>query len=284
MGMAVTVNSGIDEGVSHAITFETLNEYLTLGVQRRRSVSQPPECPGTPHERPRAEKRDEIASYLRSIADALPVPNGDVQFLGYAEPILCDGGEQFRQLRLAFGFPAESDLPRCLYRFASSDSPAVLPFVSVLAQRMNHLFWRFTCTLRDIGREPGQEWAASAKEKAEAIADLCKPHLIADQPTLSVVIAALSHQEKLSEFSESAPDATLYAVLRAIEQERPGDEIRIPPEENKRKALAQAMDFIERFCGTQLLRHNESTIARTPGGLCVKGSTTAHALVEAIAS
>ncbi|HYP54548.1 MAG TPA: hypothetical protein VEQ42_13445, partial [Pyrinomonadaceae bacterium] len=115
----------------------------------------------------------------------------------------------------AFGFPKDAKLSAALYDIVASGEPSASPFLGILAQRLNHLLWRFESTLKYIPAD----WAEQYKARSEALRELCDPHLVAKRPTLRDVSAALRQESKeLRAFTESAPDPTLYAVLRSFDE------------------------------------------------------------------
>jgi hypothetical protein len=151
------------------------------------------------------EKLREIEIYLYEVGEALPAPEPDSGLVPFLLRILGDD-----VLRVAFGFPKSSS---ALGELVSSGEAAVQPILGILAQRVNHLLWRFEYTLECIPAE----WAARVKSRSEELRTICEPHLLARRPTLYDIAAALRFSKDLKAFSESAPDPTLYAVLRAFD-------------------------------------------------------------------
>jgi hypothetical protein len=158
------------------------------------------------------KKKTELEEYLRAVGAALPEPDPDAGLLPYLEPILKKDDEPAHTLRAAFGFPRAVTVSRSIYNLAAGSEPSMRPLLGILAQRLNHLLWRFEFTLEVIP----EEWAAEYMARSQALKAICEPHLVAKQPTLRDVSAALRLTKDLKAFTESAPDPILYAVLRSF--------------------------------------------------------------------
>lgn len=184
------------------------------------------------------EKKTEIEDYLRGIGASLPDPEPDAELLSYLEPILNGDDATALSHRLAFGFPKAAEAARSIYNLAASNEPSMRPLLGILAQRLYHLLWRFEETLKCIP----DGWAKIYKKRAKALQAICEPHRIARRPTLRDVAAALQSTKDLKAFTESAPDPTLYAVLRSF---RGGDEQPSPDEEPAtQNEQGVALDFL----------------------------------------
>lgn len=157
-------------------------------------------------------KKAEIEEYLRTIGATLPFPDSDTDLLSYLKPILNNDDETAHRLRDAFKLPKAVEASRSLYTLVASKEPSMQLSLGVLAQRLNHLLWRFVETLKFIP----EDWAQEYIQLCDILRTICEPYLMAKQPTLRDISAALRMSKDLSAFTESAPDPTLYAVLRSF--------------------------------------------------------------------
>ncbi len=155
------------------------------------------------------KKLREIEEYLRRIGEALPAPSPDKGLLFYVKRLLKD-----EALRAGFGLPRDASVAGAMSRLVSSGEPSAQPFLAILAQRVYHLLWRFESTLKYI---PG-DWPKEPTARSLALRAICEPHVVARRPTLHDISEALRLSKDLGAFTESAPDPTLYAVLRSFDE------------------------------------------------------------------
>lgn len=154
-----------------------------------------------------------IEKYIKRIGGNLPTVKGDEDLLGFLLPILKQDSERNKSIRVALGFPAKIETSRMLSKLISSNEASVRPMTSVWAQRMYQFLWRLESTVREIDAS----WHEPVLRKIEAAQTLCEPHLLARRPNLPEISGALKFKTNLTVVSESAADATLFAVLRAFE-------------------------------------------------------------------
>ncbi|HYU34529.1 MAG TPA: trypsin-like peptidase domain-containing protein [Thermoanaerobaculia bacterium] len=178
----------------------------------------------------------EIEASLEKIVESMSAPDPDAGLTTYLESLLADDN-----LRTAFGLPKAAEKARVLFDLVSSAEPSMQPFLGILAQRINHLLWRLEFTLDTI---PG-EWPEKAKVVSRAVRSICEPYLLARQPTLLDLSAALELEGDLKAFNESAPDPTLYAVLRAFDHAQS----HVLPVEHERieRVRTLALDFLANY-------------------------------------
>jgi hypothetical protein len=187
------------------------------------------------------EKVEEIEDYLGRIAAILPMPEVGAGLLSFLETLLNTDTPDFAFLRAAFGFPKEVEQSRTLLEAMSLPEPSVRPIIGILAQRLHHILWRFDWTLRLIH----EDWARRAELASQTLDAICEPYLLAHKPTLLDVSAALKLENDLKVFSESTPDPTLFAVLRALES---ATEDPSPVDSDElEEARAAALDFLYHF-------------------------------------
>ena len=190
-------------------------------------------------------KRQEIEGYLSTVAAALVLPTGDTKLRDYLEPILTKDTDDSILLRGAFDFPKTLDTAQTLYSVIGSSEPSMQSFISIIAQRIDHLLWRYVVTLKCINAD----WARTTQSTAETLRTLCEPHLLAFQPSLLDISAAIRLKKDMKAFTESAPDPTLYAVLRALDLSKKQPLAVSMEEENEARELALKflVDYLEQL-------------------------------------
>ena len=191
-----------------------------------------------------ARKRMEnIENYLHAICVTLAEPDADDEspLLSYLRPILLEDTPDATTLRAAFGIPTAEGWARQAYNVAKTGGDRAAPFLGLLAQRFNHLLWRLEYTLEYIPHD----WAKDGRRRAATIRTICDPHLLARQPTLRDMALVFKFSVDQGVFAESAPDPTLYAVLRAFERRKP----HVPPDTSAGAQTARdaALDFLHQY-------------------------------------
>jgi predicted AAA+ superfamily ATPase len=89
------------------------------------------------------------------------------------------------------------------------------------------------------------EWIDEAISRSTAIREVCNKHLVAHQPTLIGLSAALEFKKEMRSFTEAAPDPVLYAVLRALSRDTYDP---LPVTELERAGLRnKAMNFLHQY-------------------------------------
>lgn len=209
VGMIVEKDKDKAKKIAQFIDVQSLNKARGK-TSASKSIARR-EAPSTQVAQTR-KKRAEIEEYLRTIGAMLPEPDPDAGLLPYLKPILNQDDQTARMLRVAFRLPKEVDASRSIYTLVTSEEPSMQLLLSVLAQRLNHLLWRFEETLKFIP----EEWAKEYIQRSEILQTICEPYLMAKQPTLRDISAVLRMSKDLWAFTESAPDPTLYAVLRSF--------------------------------------------------------------------
>ncbi len=230
------------------------------------------------------ERKEEIEGYLREICDILPEPDTDDEspLLNFLHPILVGGTPQAASLQAAFGLPT-GDRANQLYELVKGGGERMTPFLGLVAQRLNHLLWRLGYTLEYILHD----WAKEGRRRAATIQTICDPHLLARQPTLRDMALVFKFSVDQALFAESAPDPTLYAVLRAFEHTQP----HLPPDmrPDTQTARDAALDFLHQYLrdllgATRPLIHDSSNAwwaVRT--GFCA-GDDRFRSLIPGIAT
>jgi hypothetical protein len=165
------------------------------------------------------EKKQEIENYLLQIGGMLPPANPDDGLLALVRSIVFDSPAAV-SLRAAFGFPASPEKMRPLLEMVAAGEPSTSQFLGIWAHRIDQVLWRYGYTLEYME----QPSAAGFLESSAALRTICAPHLEARQPTLSDIAAVLQFSSDLKAFTESAPDPTLFAVMRAFRHTH-GDKI-----------------------------------------------------------
>jgi hypothetical protein len=115
------------------------------------------------------------------------------------------------------------------------------PILGVLAQRIDHLLWRYYFTLAEIK----ETWAQKAHQDSSSLRALCEPMLQFRQPTLLDIAATPMVEERMMAIAEPAPDRVLYGILRAIDHAFHNP---LPIEEGLRQELyRRAYDFLHDY-------------------------------------
>jgi hypothetical protein len=153
-------------------------------------------------------KQQEIEHYLEEASRLLPPASPDIGLGPLLEAILNDPSPKGRNLRASLGFPEDSS---ALFTFVSANGPASERPRAEAAQRINESLWRFEFTLEYIDAD----WARAAHARCRQLRTILEPYLAASKPSLAQVVRALNKSDA-SQFAESGPDATVYAVLRAF--------------------------------------------------------------------
>jgi hypothetical protein len=236
VGMVVESDREKERKLAQFIDVASLNKARGTGA----AAAPPPSVQGQPTSsrsliRQTEAKMSNIAEYLRKVAEALPAPDFDADLLPYLSPILTGLTEDAVMLRVAFGFPKSIDRSRPLFDLISSGESTAPPFLGILAQRVNTLLWRFNVTLDEIRAA----WTKEAKSRSDAIQTICAPYLPAHQPSVRETAAALEFSTELKPFIESAPDPTLYTVLRGFDRGTEGGHF-----EKERRTI---LDFMYRY-------------------------------------
>ncbi|MBC8031155.1 MAG: ATP-binding protein [Pyrinomonadaceae bacterium] len=180
-----------------------------------------------------------IEKYIKRIAGFIPSVKGDEDLLSFLAPILKQDSERNKCIRVALGFPAKIETSRMLSRLISSGEASVRPMTNVWAQRMYQFLWRLESTVREIDAS----WQEPVLGKIEAAQKLCEPHLLARRPNLPEISGALKFKTNVAVVSESAADATLFAVLRAFEL-REEDQLLWATADELSELRKSALDFL----------------------------------------
>jgi len=214
VGMVVESDVDKDKRIFQFIDTSSLQKALGIvgnAAPLATSVAGTRDIPSSLITRTR-QKRQEIEKYLSEIGDLLPEPEPDARLLAYLQSILAEDNPKAESLRASFGFPKSVEKTQPLYDSVSAGEPSMQPLLGIWAQRINQLLWRFEYTLDYIPTDSAKE----SRVRCGAIRAICEPHLVARQPSLRDVAGALRLSKDLKAFEESAPDPTLYIVLRGF--------------------------------------------------------------------
>ncbi len=129
----------------------------------------------------------------------------------YYTTILVDATDDSRRLRAAFGFPEQAGQSIALYKLLSSHGQSSSRLLGEAAQRVDQCLWRFEFSLEYVQ----EQWAADLNTRSKALRTILAPTLIAAQPTSQKVLSGLEVSD-LTDVAESAPDPSVYAVLRSF--------------------------------------------------------------------
>jgi len=211
-------------------------------------------------------KKKDIEDYLQQVSECLPLKNSDDDLLAYLRTVLDEKTDNAAFLRQIFGFPEEYKESHSLYELLSSNQPSIKPLLSIFAQRINHLLWRYDVTLKAI---PDQ-WAEQAKEYSDSVSYICHQYLLSRQPTLMDFLGIetvsksdhdavlLFFEERLKTVSEPTPDAVLYGVLRAIDYTENNEPLGID-DDTINQLMNEAYNFLYYYL-KDLVTNNKRTI------------------------